>query len=295
VRRKFHPYLVALLAGLLATSGCKQPTDVELTPDDADGSIEMYPVTMPDQDIVTTSIDSSAVLPAEQVSYDGICVLNSVTWDNGTTVRSLAYSRVLIADSAARFFGRKVGVRGRDIGTLLLNGTAMAKIPHLISVTRLFGRDTSVAFGVEYLTDLTHTYQAKHQYTWSPSWQIFSTSNVNIESPDSLVITAPRGGAVLSRDRKAVIKWTGGSGKLRIYISRYDSTTQRALPVIELKVKASSGKVAIPTSVLALLPADRLFVLTFVLENRKDVTIGSGTATMLVQAASVYNSIVEVR
>jgi hypothetical protein len=296
VRAILRSVLTLLMMGLLAVTGCKQPADVELTPDAGDDDIEMYPVTITDPDITTSSIDSSAVLPQEQVTYDGLCTVNSVTWDNGSAVRSAAYSRVIVSDSIARFLGRRVGVRGRDLGTLLLNGSPMLRIPHLISVRRLLGRDTSIAFGVEYVMDLTRSYQANHQYTWGLSLPLLSTLSVSIDSPDSLVITAPRGGAVVPRDQKAVIKWNGGgSGKMRIYISRYDSLAKTLVTVLELRVKASAGRVGIPAKVLALLPADRWFILTFVLSNRKDVAINGGSGTMLVQAASVYNTLVELK
>jgi hypothetical protein len=293
-----HPFsfFAALLIGLAAIAGCKQPSDIELTSEESDDNVELYAINIPDPDIATNSIDSAAVLPEEQVKFDGLFVVNSVTWDAGTTMRSAAYSRVVIADSVARVLGRKVGVRGKDLGTLLLDGAPMWKIPHRISVSRLFGVDTSIIFGVEYLLDLSRAYAARHTYTWSMSLPILSFLSVNIDSPDSLVVLQPRGGAVLRRTERTVIKWTGGTGKVSIIVSRYDPLFKTIVPLMEMRVKANTGLAVIPKKVMAMFPAQRYFVLTFVLSNRKEVQFGgSASATLLVQAASVYNSFVEVQ
>jgi hypothetical protein len=285
-----------LLIGLATIAGCKQPSDIELTSEDGDDNVELYAVTIPDPDIATNAVDSTAVLPEEQVKYDGLCVVNSVIWDAGTSTRTAAYSRVIVTDSIARVFGRKVGVRGKDLGTLLLDGAPMWKLPHRISVSRLFGLDTSIVFGVEYLVDISRTYLARHTYTWSMSLPILSFLSVNIDSPDSLVVLQPRGGVVLQRTERAVIRWTGGRGKVSIIVSRYDPLLKTIVPVMEMRVKANTGGAVIPKKVMAMLPAQRYFVLTFVLSNRKEVQFGgAASSTLLVQAASVYNSFVEVQ
>jgi hypothetical protein len=296
VYTRSQSFFAALLIGLATIAGCKQPSDIELTSDEGDDNVELYAVNIPDPDIATNSVDSTAVLPEEQVKYDGLFVVNSVTWDAGTTMRSAAYSRVIIADSIARVLGRRVGVRGKDLGTLLLDGAPMWKLPHRISVSRLFGLDTSVVFGVEYIADLSRTYLARHTYTWSLSIPILSALNVNVDSPDSLVVLQPRGGTVLQRTERTVIRWTGGTGKVSIIVSRYDPVLKTVVPLMEMRVKANTGRAAIPKKVMAMFPAQRYFVLTFVLSNRKEVQFnGAASATLLVQAASVYNSFVEVQ
>ena len=156
------PYtrLAALFAILSCIAGCKQPADIELTSDTSDENLEVYSVATSDPDIATSPVDSIAVLPEDQTKHFGLFVINSVTWDVGTTPRHVAYSRVLVGDTVARVLGRRVGVRGIDLGTLMLNGTPMAKVPHRIPVDRIFGRDTTIVFGVEYLLDLTRSYRA---------------------------------------------------------------------------------------------------------------------------------------
>jgi hypothetical protein len=79
-------------------------------------------------------------------------------------------------------------------------------------------------------------------------------------------------------------------------VSRYDSLLGQTVPLIELRVKADARRAVLPASVLAMLPADRRYVMTFVLANRKEVQVGeAGAATLLIQAASVYNCFVEVQ
>jgi hypothetical protein len=64
--------LLALLLGALVLAGCKQPTDIELKPDVADDNLELNAVVLPDSHIAVSSVDSSAVLPYDQVRYDGL-------------------------------------------------------------------------------------------------------------------------------------------------------------------------------------------------------------------------------
>ncbi len=289
-------FLILLLIGLLTIAGCQQPADIALTPDIADDNIEVHAIVLPDSNIVVSSVDSSAVLPDDQVRYDGSCVINSVTWDAGTAVVTAAYSRVFFADSLVRVLGRKVGVGGLDVGTLTLNGSVMLKVSHRIPVDRFFGHDSSVVRGVEYLMDLTHTYQADHTYSWTVYSHLSPVLNVVIDTPEPLSVLSPRGGAVLPRNKNAEILWKGGKGKLSIILSQYDPALKRAKPLLELRVKANTGRAVLPVKLLAMLPAQRNFVLTFILANKKETPVSQpAPGTILVQAASVYNSYVEVR
>jgi hypothetical protein len=172
----------------------------------------------------------------------------------------------------------------------------MLKVPHRIPVDRLFGRDTSVVRGVEYLADLTQSYQADHAYSWTVYSRLLPVLTVGIETPEALSVLSPRGGAVLPRNKNAEILWTGGKGKVTIIVSQYDLLLRRAKPLLELRVKANTGRAVLPVKLLAMLPAQRYFVLTFILANKKEISVTQPVSgTILIQAASVYNSYVEVR
>jgi hypothetical protein len=282
--------------GLLGVAGCQQPADIALTPEITDDNLEVHAVVLPDADIAVSSVDSSAVLPDDQVRFDGSCVINSVTWDAGSVVLNAAYSRVFFADSVVRVLGRKVGVVGMDVGTLTLNSSLMIKVPHRIPVDRLFGRDTSVIRGVEYLMDLTQSYQADHAYSWTVYYHLAPVLTVGIETPEALSVLSPRGGSVLPRNKNAEILWSGGKGKVSIIVSKYDPLLKKATPLLDLRVKANNGRAVLPVKLLAMLPAQRYFVLTFILSNRKEISVSQpATGTIMVQAASVYNSYVELR
>jgi hypothetical protein len=288
--------LAVLLAVLSFIAGCKQPADIELTSDSDGENLEVYSVASSDPDIATSPVDSIAVLPEEQTKHFGLFVINSVTWDDGSTPRHLTYSRVLVGDTVARVLGRKVGVRGIDLGTLTLNGTPMVKVPHRIPVDRIFGRDTTIVFGVEYLLDLTRSYRANLPYTWTVTPVLGASRSVSIESPESLAVIAPRSGAVFSRSQNAQVRWSGGTGKLTIIVSSYEQARNQVTPVLELKVKAANGKATLPAKLLAMLPANRYFILTFVLANRTTLDVAQPAGgKLLVQAASVYNCYVEVQ
>lgn len=296
VNTSSHHRLATLLSALLLMAGCKQPADVELTSEVSDENLEVYSVTVSEPDVATSSVDSIAVLPEDQTKHDGLCVINSVTWDDGTTVRHLAYARVFIGDTVARVLGRKVGVRGMDLGRLTLNGTPMLKVPHRIPVNRIFGRDTTIVFGWEYVLDITQSHRANFAYTWTMTPVVGSPRSVGIATPESLVVLAPRSGAVFSRGRNAQLRWTGGTGKMTIIISSYDAVLNQVTPVLEIKAKADNGRVTLPSKLLAMLPAHRYFILTFALANRSviDVTQPVG-GRVLVQAACVHNCYVEVQ
>ncbi len=289
-------HLPAFILGFLLLAGCQKPADIALTPEVIDDNLEVLAVALPDSNIAVSSVDSSGVLPEDQVNYNGSFVVQSVTWDAGSSVLSAAYSRVFFADSIVRVLGRRVGTGGMDVGTLSLNGSLMVKWPYRISLGRIFGVDTSITRGVEYLVDLTQSYQSDHAYSWTVMTRLVPVFTVSIQTPEDLTVLSPRGGAVIPRTKDLDIRWNGGKGKMSVIVSQYDPPTRTVKPILELRVKANNGKAVVPAKLLSTLPQQRYFVLTFILANRKEVTVTQpATGTILVQAAAVHNCYVEVR
>ncbi len=285
----------ALIALLIA--GCQQPADVELQAEKDITALEVVPIVRPDTLIVTSAVDTAAVLPSEQVSYVGQFVVNSVTVDAGAgKVSAFAYSRVLVSDSTVRYVLRPVGYNGVDLGTMLLNGTAMLKVPHAITVKSLLTRDTVLTRGVEYFADLSRTYLPLTLYVWSAPTTSTGALSVNIPAPGKLDVLSPRGGEIFSRDQGMLLQWNGTGGQLQIIVSVFDPLTRRTLPILALRPRGNTGRGFLPASVLQQFPRASFYVFTFMLYNRKELTVLQAQAgRVLVQAAAVYNSYIELR
>jgi hypothetical protein len=282
---------------LLTLGGCQQPSDVELTQDEYETDLEVRSVLVPDTNVVLTSVDSSAVLPADQLQFRAFFLLNHVTHDAGDVRGSFSYSRVYAADSAIRFMGRTVGFRGMDLGTVRVNGVPMVKLPHIVRVKRQGQPDSVVFGGFEYLQDLTGLYRPDQPYVWSALTPEMGSISQAIRSPDDLVVHSPAGGSVISRERDLVLRWTGARGQLSVVISSFDPLTKRTRPLLELRSRANSGRALIPGKLIRELPRQHpYYVFTFVLANRVDtVELQQFAGKVMVQAASVYNSYVELR
>jgi hypothetical protein len=288
-----------LTAGLmlLLLGGCQQPSDVQLTQGEYETDLEVRPVVVPDTNVVLTSIDSSAVLPQDQIQFRAFFLLNHFTFDDGDHRGSISYSRVYAADSAIRHMGRTVGFRGMDLGTVRVNGVPMVKLPHIVRIKRSGQPDSLTLAGFEYLQDLTGLYQPDRPYVWTAASPGMGNISQAIRSPDKLVVHSPAGGSVISRQKDLPLRWTGGRGHLSVIISSFDPWTRRTRPLLEFRSRANSGRALIPGKLLqGLPPQHRYFVFTFVLENRVDtMVLQQYQGRVMVRAASVYNSYVELR
>lgn len=287
--------LLALLAGLVA--GCQQPAEVELKPEPQVSPLEVVPVKMPDTLVMPKSIDTLAVLPHDQMNFFGSYVVNRVVLDGGpSNIATFAYSSVLVSDSIIRFATRNVGYYGIDLGVVTLNGNAMAEVPHRI---RLYGptiADTVLVRGVEYLADVTQTYAPNKLFTWVSTSMQLGRAEVSVLSPDDVRVLSPAGGSIVSRDRDLPLRWTGSNGRLTIILSAYDRLSRRVFPLLEFRPRLNTGHALVPATLLRQLPQKGTFVFTFVLSNRREVTsVQARGGMVLVQAASVYNSYIEIR
>ena len=285
------------MAITLALGGCQQPTDVRLVPETYATDLEIVPILKADTLIASAPVDSSAILPSEEASYFGQFVLHNVKLDAGAgRIDSFAYSRVIVADSIAKYVLYPVGFTGVDLGPVLLNGTLLVRIPHRITVLALSVRDTALIRGVEYAGDLTRSYQPNTQYTWTAPLSPYGALSIGIRSPDALTVQSPVGGSTISRSQDLLVRWRGGNGNLRIIVSTFDPVSKRTVPVLELRPRTNTGMGLIPSSMLRQFPRGPFFVFTFILSNRQELTAVQRIAgKILIQAASVYNSYVELR
>lgn len=277
--------------------GCQQPHEVSLTPDPTASDFEVQPVVSPDSGLFIAPVDSAALLPEEQLQGGGRLMVAHVRRDGGRGITSFAYAYVFFSDTAVvDRFGRKLGFSGKDLGVVTLNGESMERAEHRLRF-RLMSRDSMLARGWEYRKNLTGSYSPNAQYRWQSAPPDFGPVDVSVRSPDDLVVESPAGGSVVRRDSDLELQWRGGNGALHIVISTVDPVTGKTKPVTCLRVKANTGRAIIPSKLLRVLsPYHRYFVFTFMLTNRLDGIAVSGYASpVFAQAASVYNSYVELR
>jgi hypothetical protein len=287
--------LVVVLIDLLF-AGCQQPGEVEIVTEPNTTDLEVIPIVRPDTIIVTSAVDTTAVLPADQVSYVGQFIVNKITLNAGPgKVDSFAYSRVVVSDSVVRYLFRLVGFNGVDLGAVALNGTAMVKVPHQITVKSFLLRDTVLTCGVEYRTDLSRTYQSSSLYTWSAPSASTGAVSVSIASPGALEVFSPRGGEIYSREKDLLLAWKAGDGQLRVIISIFEPLTRKSFPILELRPRTNTGKALLPASVLRQFPMPSHYVFTFILFNKREIGVNQVQGgKVLVQSAAVYNSYIQL-
>lgn len=173
----------------------------------------------------------------------------------------------------------------------------MLRVPHRISIRRLLGRDTVLVRGYEYVQDLSGSFQPNQQYVWSVSAAPAGGLTQPVESPGNLTVLSPKGGTIVPRDRDLDLTWQGTGGRISIVISSFDPLTRRSRPLIELRLRANTGRALLPAKLLRQLPAyQKHFVFTFLLAQRQEnVVVQQYSGKILVQAAAVYNSYIELR
>ncbi len=269
--------------------GCNKPGPVELQQDDASAILEVSSVAQTDSNLGLAAVDSSAVLPEDQGRFACLLQVARITFDAGQVVdTTLAFAHVIVEDRnrPVQVGNRIVGYFGMNLGfvTIGANGNTNLMVP----VSHRPGRrDTA---GVEYYRDIT-PYRPVTRYTFRAFPDSLDIFPAFIETPEDLNVHSPRGGTIIRRDRDLGLTWTG-NGKLSFVIS--ELIAGKARPIFKVKVRNNIQHAVLSSKILRVLPP-RLYVFTFVLENRKEsVTTANFSGRVLVQATSVYNSYVEL-
>jgi len=291
--RTMKKTIVTFILGLIV-AGCNKPGPVELQRDDADALLEVIRIAPADSNLAPSRVDSMVTLPEDQAKFAGQLQIAHVTFDAGQSGYGfIAFTRVLFEDRSLpvhSMLGRIIGYHGIDLGVVTLNGALVARRLHRI-IGRL-GRPDTIA-GVEYSGDITMTHQAKTLYTWRATPDSIGPIATSIETPDGIVVESPRGGTIIRRDRDLPISWRG-EGRIFIVISRFEAGRTR--PLFMVRVRDDRHRAILPSKVVLRLLPPGTYVFTFVRANRRETDGVAGfTGAILVQAASVYNSYVELR
>jgi hypothetical protein len=283
---------------ILVLAGCQKPNPVEVTMDREEPQLEVTSLAMVDTSIYT-AIDTAAVTPADQDRFAGLLLVSNITFDGGSRwgVQSIAVSSVCVTDRSRplqvrdRIFGY-YGIRllGTNPLTLVrVNGLAMREKAHRVRVAGI-----PVNFGYEYDRDVSSIYQPDLPFTWTAAPDSLGPVQVSIQSPANLTVASPVGGSFVPRNRDLRLEWIG-QGEIVIILSAYNPIGKQSKPILRMRPLVNRGHARISTSILQALPADRYYVFTFIVANRKEVRIDRGSESVLVlaQAASVHNVYVE--
>lgn len=281
---------------VLLAAGCQKPNPVvEEPPQDAVAAVDITKLSPADTILSATSVDSLGVTPTERSKYIGLFLLNSVKYDYGSDIRSVANVTIYIGDTKRPLFaaGKVIGYWGLDLGATLLrplvfNGMPIYRFPYRL---HLPGTDRDTSFGFVFFRDLTSQVQPNTPYTWViPSPATFAAVSDTIITPDDIQVLAPAAGSILSRSKPLELRWTPKGVNINIVIG---IGWLNPVPFMNLHPRVNTGSAVIASPLLQLLPKDRI-TLTFIVANRKSPGAGSLEA-VLVQAASVYNSHIELQ
>ena len=262
---------------VLLLAGCQKPTEVEITEETA---LDVEDVLDPDSSFNRASLDSTALLPREQQTYGGFFTVTAVRTDVPNETRQRVIARAVIEDK-----GRVVVHNGRKMfwGFLLermrLNNMPMRVLPRFLG---------NISAGFEYVLDLS-SFVPGQQFVFSAD----SVGAIGIEAPDVVTVQAPVAGQIVRRESDLALQWSG-RGNVQIIISRF-VLSDRIVPMLRIRPRVNAGRAALPRRILRALPPGTYFF-TFVLARRDERQLpGRFGGTLLVQASSVHNVMVDVR
>jgi hypothetical protein len=295
--------LLLCACALLAAPGCQKPSPVTVENDVIQNTmLELTTLSLPDTNLTISPLDSSGVLPMDGANHSGFLLLNNVTYDAGASgVRSEIYSTVYFVDRNRPLLwnGKPIGFFGIDVAPgalqyVTINSLAMGRIPYHLRLPGASLADSS--FGYTFHRELSAVYQPNATFTWNvPALNTMSGFTPQIKSPDNLAVTAPAGGSVVSRTKDLTVRWTG-KGNIDIVISLFSPLTRRTKPLLKLHPVLNTGVAVIDQRILELLPKERYFVCTVILAKRDVRQLpGLFNGTILIQAAAVHNSYIELQ
>jgi|GEM_PF-1832974 len=289
----------------LCQAGCQKPAPltVEPLPVSPASSLTVTVLANPDTNIAVNPIDSIGVLPTDQTNYSGLFLVNSVKYDNGRGVASVTSASAYFGDHNRPLVvnGRIVGFYGIDLMPSSSYPLKIAGIPMIRYPYKLHVGDLDTTFGYIYRAPafFLALIQPKTRYDWDdPGLDTTRLTPLrdSVVTPEDLTVQAPVGGSILSRLKSVELQWKG-NGNLSIIISSYNVLTGKTKPILQLQPAVNTGYAVVEPSVLQLLPHTRYFVFTFIIANRGDQLLDglSSTDRILVQAASVYNSYLQLQ
>jgi len=278
--------LIGLLFLILLAS-CDSPMGVQLVQED--NGVEVTSLVQGNTSFRLSPIDTTGVLPSDELAYEGSFIVNIVQHDTGEGGQVESFARVIVSNRQLpiQAGGLTFGYHGINLGSVHLNGAPMVSRQHTVDVG-----DSVVAAGTEYAKPTGFAYKATQTYTWEVD--SIDDRGISIDAPGPLTVESPVGGSVISTDSDLELRWTC-QNNVTVVISMV-GPLGKPKPMLSLTPK-KSGSAVVPSKVLQLLPPNHLYVFTFIQANRKVVKVEDPffTGDLLVQAASVYSKVVFLR
>ena len=279
--------IVVQALALVLFAACEQPGEIQVR-EEADGVFVTSLVTT-DTTFGMSPIDTTALLPGDELDFTGSLTVNNVRFDAGQGVQSISFARVFVGDDTRPVGGPggTIGYHGFHLGAVQLNGVPMIERLH-----RLPGIAPVTHAGFEYITGPFFGYSPGLEYTWSGD--SIGGLDLSIEAPEIISVEKPAGGSVVEADKPMILQWTS-EGDVVIIVSRIVRFGV-VRPMLSLR-PLKNGHAVVSQNVLELLPRNQFYILTFIRANREEVAVQRQIirGTLLLQAASVYNTVIQLR
>lgn len=280
---------------LVAAAGCHHPDEVIIDNPPADTQMEINSIAGGDTATAAGLLDSSGVLPNDQVRFGAYLSLDRVVDDFAILgvrqVRTREFAKALFSDrNQPVYIGPKVlGYYGVKLDSIKIDNLPLFQLSHAVPMPAV----GPILAGFEYTRDLANKYIPGKNYVWTVGAGGMAAS-FTIQAPADLSVQFPVGGAKIPLTQPLELRWKG-TGNLTLVISEYYPLAKKVVPLVTIKPALNSGRLILGPRVLALLPArHQHFVFTFILYNRSEQgRLGGYPAEILVQASDVYNSYVE--
>ncbi len=284
-----------LIALVLLSGGCRQPSPIEMTDGhDDSGLITMKPVNSGmDSLLVLSAVDSGGPSGGR---YFGRLEVTQVLNEFPQRSDSMIRAGAIFLDTAGpvEWNGHVVAYPSLDAGNLLLNGDTLVRLDRRIPAPGAQG-DTMV--GPQY-----QLRQPSRDLSSVPlRWVSLGSASIppfDVTAPPPVPVRilgiSPR---YLAADEPVLIRWSCTNPGVDVTISRPGDGAQRSwMPVVQLRVINIKGEITIPSKVIGLLPLGRYssFLLTVSSVREQPVMIPGYRDEVLIRSTSIHNVLLTV-
>lgn len=276
--------------------GCSDIQPVSIVDDSTDSElIQMNAVSLStDSLFVSSGVDSSGITGDGNGKYFARMIVTGIRYDLPLRSDSLLQAEAIFLDrlNPIQANGRVNAYPSFNLGAIILNGDTL---PMQQRRNRIFGVDSLL--GYKYQMRKSYSYESGKIYRWQVSGNnTIDSADVSIVSPSEIRVydISPK---IISADVPLSIKWSCANKIVNIFISKESGLLQKSwTPILHLKVRNTKGEVTIPPKILEILPIHQhqRFLFTFSSESRFTRSISGYSDSVLVEAASLHNILMNV-
>lgn len=300
--RNTQTYCVSLLICFLLFVGCQKPGPIELQDQQGSG-VDSVQSIMPSA-ALGGGTDTTGLLRSDQTSYAGLLLVTGVRYDLPAESHTVSLARAFLLDKSQPVIhdGTTVGFRALDIGSTLIDGLPLYRVPYhvrFVSGGSIVDTIAGIQYGLANMDGVGgrgFTYAPGHSYEWTNIGGGSVQLSVQAASARGIIVQTPRAGDVILQREGMAVGWSGGERLVRLIISGVEAG-RAPIPLLRMTIWSNVNRVRIPEKVLRLLPNNRFnwFVLTFVSERRAESQVQGFPDKVLVYSASIHNVFVRIR